>query len=100
MKNLTIAALRREYNALLLIADGLIDMIYSHDACNVLTFSRMSSEARAAARHLASEVERLVLESSPAPIKKDKHTIREIVFNFVSKVANSLAGKIATLAAA
>lgn len=92
MRNSIIVALRREYDALLLVADGLLDMIYSHDACNVLTLSRMASEARAAARHLASEIERLIFELRPAPVKS-KPTFGEKVCGFLSRMANALIGK-------
>lgn len=99
MRNSIIVALRREYDALLLVADGLLDMIYSHDACNVLTLSRMASEARAAARHLASEIERLIFELRPAPAKKEKRTVRDTLACFFSRVVDALAGALDALAA-
>ena len=99
MKNSLIVALRREYDSLLLVAEGLLDMIYSHDACNVLTLSRMASEARAAARHLASEIERLIFESRPAPVKKEKRTVRDAVLGFFSKVVDALTNTLELLSA-
>lgn len=99
MKNSLIVALRREYDSLLLVAEGLLDMIYSHDACNVLTFSRMAAEAREAARHMASEIERLIVGEKPAPVKKEKRGIRDTLVCFFSKVVSALAGAIDALAA-
>lgn len=99
MKNSLVVALRREYDSLLLVAEGLLDMIYSHDACNVLTFSRMAAEAREAARRMASEIERLIVGEESAPAKKEKHSVRDTLVCFFSKVANALAGAIDALAA-
>jgi hypothetical protein len=70
MQNADVISLRREYNALILVADGLIDMIHRHAACNVQTFSRMAQEARSAAHKIASMIERLLIGtpvSTPAP---------------------------------
>lgn len=78
MQNANVISLRREYNALILVADGLMDMIHGHDACNVLTFARMAQEARAAAHNIASMIERLLIGSpanSPAPTVRLEHAI-------------------------
>ena len=99
MKNSVIVALRREYDSLLLVEEGLLDMIYSHDACNVLTFSRMAAEAREAARRMASEIERLIVGEKPTPVKKENRGVRGTLICFFSKVANALAGAIDALAA-
>jgi hypothetical protein len=100
MKNSVIVALRKEYDTLLRIADGLLDMIYSNDACNVLTFSRMAADARNAARHLASEIERLIFEARPAPAKKEsKRTMREAIHGFFAKITDALLSKLEAVAA-
>ena len=92
MKNSLIVALRREHDSLLLVAEGLLDMIYSHDACNVLTFSRMAAEAREAARRMASEIERILFEQTPVP-KKSK--VRDAVIGFFGKIAFAISNALA-----
>lgn len=64
--------MRSEYDTLINVAEGLLAMIYAREACNVITFAQMAEEARSAARHLASEIERLVIESRVAPVEKQK----------------------------
>lgn len=61
--------IREEYNALIRVAEGLLDMIRRGQACNVLTFARMAEEARAAARRIASAIERMLTEK-PEPQKR------------------------------
>ena len=61
--------MREEYNALIRVADGLLDMIRRGQACNVLTFARMAEEARAAAWRIASAIERMLTEK-PEPQRR------------------------------
>lgn len=78
MANTDVISLRREYNALVLIADGIVDMIYQHSACNVLTFARMAQEARDAAHKIASMIERLLIGSptySPISMPMRENTV-------------------------
>jgi hypothetical protein len=67
MVNCEVAALRADYSALVKIADGLIDMIRHHEACNAVTFARMAEQARAAARKIASAIERIM-----TPVSNDR----------------------------
>lgn len=79
MMNTDAISLRREYNALVLVADGLMGMIYDHSACNVLTFARMAQEARDAAHKIASMIERLLIgspASAPTPSYKEESCIK------------------------
>lgn len=99
MHTANVVALRREYGELILMANGLLEAIRSHAACNVPTFSRMASEARAAAHRIASEIERLIVGEKPAPVKKEKHGVRDTLVCFFSKVVNALAGAIDALVA-
>lgn len=64
-----ISWMRREYDALIRVAEGLIDMIRAREACNILTFARMAEEAREAARKLASAIERMLMEK-PEPQRR------------------------------
>ena len=54
--------MREEYNALIRVADGLLDMIRRGQACNVLTFARMAEEARA-----ATDAMRAIQDRKPPP---------------------------------
>lgn len=68
-----VVRMRGDYAALLRVVDGLPEMIHRGQACNIITFSRMAEEARSAARHLASEIERLLFgvpQESRAPDRK------------------------------
>lgn len=99
MHTANVVALRREYGELILMANGLLEAIRSHAACNVPTFSRMASEARAAAHRIASEIERLIVGEKPAPVKKEKHGVRDTVVGFFSKIASALTGRLDLLIA-
>ena len=68
MQNSQAVSMRREYDALVLVAEGLISML--RDACNPLTLARMAEEARSAARKLASMIERMLTEEKPEPQKR------------------------------
>jgi hypothetical protein len=59
MWNNEVVALRMEYDALRLVADGLYAMLRAGAACNLLTIARMADEARNAARKVAIEIEQL-----------------------------------------
>ena len=98
MMNHNIAALRSEYRTLKLMLDGLVEIVSRRNACNLETMSRMANDARAAARRMASEIERLVFESRPAPVKS-KPTFGEKVCGFLSRMANALIGKPSAIAA-
>ena len=58
-------AMRREYTALIMVADGLLAIVRSGAACNIHTMARIAAEARAAARDLASLIERMIYELLP-----------------------------------
>lgn len=53
-----VSELRRDYDALLLVADGLIELL--NFAANPLTIAEMARAARTAARKLASKIERML----------------------------------------
>ena len=99
MMNAEIISLRKEYAALVRVAEGLVEMIRHQQACNTLTIARMADQARAAARHIASEIERLIFELRPAPTKKEKRTVRDTLACFFSRVVDALAGALDALAA-
>jgi hypothetical protein len=65
MINADVIAMRREHAALLLVADGLLAIVRASAACNVRTMERIAAEARAAARELASLIERMIYELLP-----------------------------------
>ena len=60
MQNIQVEAMRVEYSALVKIAEGLIEMIRRQETCNIVTFARMAEQARAAARKIASAIERIL----------------------------------------
>ena len=60
MMNGNVVALRREYSALVLIADGLLTISRFGMACNLDTMASMAAEARDAARKLAAMIERMM----------------------------------------
>lgn len=67
MQNIEVAAMRAEYSALVKIAEGLIEMIRRQETCNIVTFARMAEQARAAARKVASAIERIL-----TPVSTDR----------------------------
>ena len=75
MQNAETIRLRDEYSALLRVAEGLIEMIRRQQACNTLTIAHMADQARAAARRIASMIERLIIEERPAPVKERKASV-------------------------
>ena len=75
MMNAEVVSLRKEYTALVRVAEGLVEMIRHQQACNTLTIARMADQARAAARHIASMIERLIVEERPAPVKERKASV-------------------------
>lgn len=75
MMNAEIISLRKEYAALVRVAEGLIEMIRRQQACNTLTIAHMADQARAAARRIASMIERLIIEERPAPVKERKASV-------------------------
>ena len=60
MMNANLIDLRREYSALMLIADGLLAIARFRMACNLDTMAAMADEARDAARKLAAVIERMM----------------------------------------
>lgn len=60
MINANLISLRREYSALVLIADGLLTISRFGMACNLDTMASMAAEARDAARKLAAMIERMM----------------------------------------
>ena len=66
MMNAKAIALRREYLALIAVADGLMAMVRRHLACNARALVRMAAEARSAAQTLCSMIERLINGSLPS----------------------------------
>lgn len=66
MQNANVIALRHEYQALTLVVQGLLDILFSHDSCNPLTIARMADEAKSAARRIASALERTVFSEGPS----------------------------------
>ena len=89
MQNSDVVTLRHEYDVLIRIADGLVDMIRQKAACNIATFLRMAEEARAAAHKIASAIEKLVLEVHPEPPKR--HGVWAKIVDVFSAVAKALA---------
>ena len=85
MQNAEVIRLRREYDALILVADGLVEMIYGREACNVISFARMAEQARAAARSLAALIERMIYEERPAPVRR-----KASVFEKIGKVVKAV----------
>lgn len=75
MMNAEVSSLRKEYAALVRVAEGLIEMIRRQQACNTLTIAHMADQARAAARRIASMIERLIIEERPAPVKERKASV-------------------------
>jgi hypothetical protein len=63
--NADMIAMRREYTALIMVADGLLAIVRASAACNIHTMARIAAEARAAARELASLIERMIYELLP-----------------------------------
>lgn len=66
MQNASVVSLRHEYQALTLVVQGLLDILFSHDSCNPITIARMADEAKSAARRIASALERTVFSESPS----------------------------------
>lgn len=75
MMNAEVSSLRKEYAALVRVAEGLVEMIRRQQACNTLTIAHMADQARAAARRIASMIERLIIEERPAPVKERKASV-------------------------
>lgn len=75
MMNAEIISLRKEYAALVRVAEGLIEMIRRQQACNTLTIAHMADQARVAARRISSMIERLIVEERPAPVKERKASV-------------------------
>lgn len=73
--NAEVSSLRKEYAALVRVAEGLVEMIRRQQACNTLTIAHMADQARAAARRIASMIERLIIEERPAPVKERKASV-------------------------
>lgn len=94
MKSAEITTLREKYAALLRIADGLLDMLRSGDACNIITFARMAEAARSAARAIASAIERIVIDVQPAPAKS-RHGLMDVLRGAVSRIVGAIAGALA-----
>lgn len=59
MWNNEVVALRMEYDALRLVADGLYAMLRAGTACTLLTIAQMADAARNAARKVTIEIEQL-----------------------------------------
>ena len=91
MQNIHVEAMRAEYSALVKIAEGLIEMIRRQETCNIVTFARMAEQARAAARKIASAIERIILEVTVsidrAPSRKDSSVIT-FFRNVASKICS------------
>jgi hypothetical protein len=91
MQNIEVAAMRAEYSALVKIAEGLIEMIRRQETCNIVTFARMAEQARAAARKIASAIERIILEAAVSndrpPSCKDSSVIT-FFRNVVGKICS------------
>ena len=91
MQNIYVEAMRAEYSALVKIAEGLIEMIRRQETCNIVTFARMAEQARAAARKIASAIERMILEANVsnnrAPSRKDSSVIT-FFRNVVGKICS------------
>lgn len=85
--NPNVAALRAEYAALVLVADGLLSMVRAGAACNTLTMARMADDARAAARKVAAAIERLIQRTAPA-----RNRLVALVARAVECVLSVLAG--------
>jgi hypothetical protein len=63
--NADMKAMRREYTALIMVANGLLAIVRASAASNINTMARVAAEARAAARELASLFERMIYELLP-----------------------------------
>jgi hypothetical protein len=63
--NADMVAMRRKYAALIIAADDLLAIVRAGAACNIHTMARIAAEARAAARELASLIERMIYELLP-----------------------------------
>ena len=50
-----------ERDTLITFAKGVLDMIRNREACNIITFSRIASQAKAAIRRISREIKRLIL---------------------------------------
>ena len=91
METPQVEAMRVEYSALVKIAEGLIEMIRRQETCNIVTFARMAEQARAAARKIASAIERMILEANVsndrAPSRKDSSVIT-FFRNVVGKICS------------
>ena len=91
MQNIHVEAMRAEYSALVKIAEGLIEMIRRQETCNIVTFARMAEQARAAARKIASAIERIILEVTVsidrAPSRKGSSVIT-FFRNVASKICS------------
>lgn len=66
MMSAEVVRMRGDYAALMRVADGIAEMLRAHQVCNAGTFACMAQEARAAAHHLASEIERLLFGAPQA----------------------------------
>ena len=89
MQNADVFRMHREYDALILVAGGLIEMIHAGVACNVLSFARMAEQARDAARKLASLIERLLIGEKPTPQKRRR--LRDILSDVCVKLSQAFA---------
>lgn len=94
MKSAEITTLREKYAALLRIADGLLDMLRSGDACNLPSFARMVEKARAAARAIAYAIERLVVALQPDQAKRC-HGMLDSLRSAVSRIVGAITGALA-----
>ena len=65
MMNADMITMRRDYTALIMVADGLLAIVRACTACNIHTMARIAAEARVAARELASLIERMIYELFP-----------------------------------
>ena len=92
MQNIEIAAMRAEYSALVKIADGLIEMIRRQQTCNIVTFARMAEQARAAARKVASAIERIM-----TPVSSDLRRVPSCGASSVTTFFRAVIGKICSL---
>ena len=89
MQNADLIRMHLEYDALILAATGLIEMIHAGSACNVLSFARMAEQARDAARKLASLIERLLIEEKPTPQKRRR--LRDVLVDACVRLSQAFA---------
>jgi len=98
MANPEVLRLRAEYAALLAVADGILQVIRSCDACNLLTMARMAEDARSAARQVASLIERILLGGCATP--KRTSSLSKIVLTVIGAVERALVSLVGNLASA